>query len=442
MIKVRKRVYSVVSVFLALLLGLSVPAGAELLFARLDGNYANATLGIVLGDGNPVHPLVSNMGGNQGQGIYPFLNAEGKFRVAVTLYTQGKADVVNIHAPGPKEGWAAPETWNRPAESVGSLRNIRSLVAMGGALFGTGYDVSQVSRLAPASGDRYVEDKTYAYVSSAPGYDAHGEGLVAYNDKLYAIFSEGRDIWTASGDYAPNHLVKLDKDLNVLEKKPMLGRNLGGSVPGAFLRQGNLLYVATLGGTQPVENAYNPASCVEIVNLDTMEISAPLKAEAVRAADPTFGHMFGAVASAWDKIYVQATKWSQADGYSIRVYETTAERLAKGDLGTLLKDVQGKNGYASGLSYDSERKYLWVGAGFSLWRYDGSGWKEFDSNALGGNLSSYAAISAPAGSLNPPAPAPGPNQNQPKSGSGGGCDTGLGWMLLLAVVPVVGRRRS
>lgn len=114
-----------------------------------------------------------------------------------------------------------------------------------------------------------------------------------------------------------------------------LGPLRGRIPPAAGVEEGHILdddssYVATLGGIQPVENAYNPASCVEIVNLDTMEILAPLKAEAVKAADPTFGHMFGAVASAWGKIYVQASKWSRADGYSIRVYETTGNVLPRG----------------------------------------------------------------------------------------------------------------
>ena len=69
-------------------------------------------------------------------------------------------------------------------------------------------------------------------------------------------------------DYAPNQLVKLDRDLNVLARKPMLGKNLDGFTPGAYIRQGNLLYIATLGGVQPFGNTYNPESCVEIVNLD------------------------------------------------------------------------------------------------------------------------------------------------------------------------------
>ena len=29
-----------------------------------------------------------------------------------------------------------------------------------------------------------------------------------------------------------------------------------------------------------------------------------------------------------------------------------------------------------GLVYDPERDYLWAGVGYSLWRYDGSNWKE------------------------------------------------------------------
>ena len=71
----------------------------------------------------------------------------------------------------------------------------------------------------------------------------HGEGLVSYGNALYAIFTEGRDVWDISGGgYAPNQLVKLDGNLNVLAKKPMFGKNLDGFTPGAYIRQGNLLY--------------------------------------------------------------------------------------------------------------------------------------------------------------------------------------------------------
>ena len=162
---VRKRVYSVISVFLALLLFLSAPAGAELLFTRQDNSYANTALGIVLGDGNPIHPLVSNMGGNQGQGIYPFVNADGNFRVAITLYTLNGTDVINIHDPGPKENWSVPQTWNRPLEAGTSLHNTRVLVTSGGSLYGTAYDIPTVNRVA-TRGDWYQEDKTYRYVPS------------------------------------------------------------------------------------------------------------------------------------------------------------------------------------------------------------------------------------------------------------------------------------
>ena len=79
----RKRFFSILALILALAFPVA-PAGAELIFTRQDNSYANTALGIVLGDGAPIHPLVSNMGGNQGQGIYPFVNADGNFRVAIT----------------------------------------------------------------------------------------------------------------------------------------------------------------------------------------------------------------------------------------------------------------------------------------------------------------------------------------------------------------------
>ena len=93
----RKRFFSILALILALAFPVA-PAGAELIFTRQDNSYANTALGIVLGDGAPIHPLVSNMGGNQGQGIYPFVNADGNFRVAITLYTHPLSTATNESA--------------------------------------------------------------------------------------------------------------------------------------------------------------------------------------------------------------------------------------------------------------------------------------------------------------------------------------------------------
>ena len=96
------------------LLAASLPAQADLLFTRQDNGYSNTALGIIQGAGDPVSPLVSNMGGNSGQGIYPFKNADGNFRIAITLYTGNGTDVISIYNPGEQSQWTQQSSWKAP----------------------------------------------------------------------------------------------------------------------------------------------------------------------------------------------------------------------------------------------------------------------------------------------------------------------------------------
>lgn len=424
------------------LLAISLPARADLLFTRQDNSYANTALGIIQGSGVPVSPLVSNMGGNAGQGIYPFKNADGYFRVAVTLYTSNGTDVISIYNPGEQSQWTQPSAWKAPLrEATTTLHNTRTMVELNGNLYATAYDIPIVSRVTTA-GDVYKQDKKYEYYHNDSKYDGHGEGLCAYNGSLYAIFTGANDPWdTEHGSYRANCLVKLDADLNEVTSVDMKGRNLDGFTPGAYSQKDGMLYVATLGGVQLFGDKWNTGSCIEAANLATMEVKSLITAEEMNAKDPTFKHMFDAVVFAGDKVYVQAAKWTAGEdyssGYSIRVYETTLEKLQKGDLGTLLKDFNGDYGYRLGLVYDEKTGYLWAGVGYSLWRYDGSSWTEFGSNALSGNISAYTAVN-PIGTITPEDP----DTPSGDGGGSGGCSAGYGLLALLAIVPAALRRKK
>lgn len=391
----KRRIYAAFIFMLLAAFCIASSASADLLYTRQDQDYANTALGIIQGDGAPVSPLVSNMGGNQGQGIYQFTDANGESRVAVSLYTSGGAsDVINIYNPDASSNWAEASAWNAPVEATTSLLNIRRIVSSGSYLYGISYDNNSVNRMA-ASGDRYAEDKTDSYTEE--GKDTHGEALVAYNRNLYAIFSVASgNVWTNNGTYLANKLVKFDEELNRVQTVEMKGKNLDGGAAGAYTLSGNKLYVATLGGVQQFNTNWNPESSIEIVNLDDMTITQPVTAKAVNSKDPTFKHMFKAVVTAGDKVYVQATRWASEGeykpGYSVRIYETTENALASGDLGKLIKEFTGDNGWSSAMLYDEENKAIWCGIGYDLWRYDGSAWKQYDQNALGGRISAFAAV--------------------------------------------------
>ncbi|ANZ44795.1 Synerg-CTERM sorting domain-containing protein [Cloacibacillus porcorum] len=423
------------------LLAASLPAQADLLFTRQDNGYSNTALGIIQGAGDPVSPLVSNMGGNSGQGIYPFKNADGNFRIAITLYTGNGTDVISIYNPGEQSQWTQQSSWKAPLrEATTTLHNTRMMVEMGGSLYATAYDIPIVSRVSTAN-DVYKQDKKYEYYHNDSKYNGHGEALNAYNGNLYAIFTGSNDPWnTTSGSYRLNQLVKLDSELNELARVEMKGKNLDGFTPGAYSQKEGRLYVATLGGVQKFGDEWNPESCIEMADLNTMEVTSLITAGEMNVVDPTFKHMFDAVVFVGDKVYIQAAKWTSGEdytaGYSIRIYETTLEKLSKGDIGKLLRDFTGDYGYRLGLAYDESTNYLWAGVGYSLWRYDGANWTEFGSNALSGNISAYTAVS-PTGTITPVEP----DTPLGDGGGGGGCNGDWGAIALLALMPLFLRRR-
>lgn len=415
---------------------LAAPSYADLLFTRQDQAYSNTALGIFHGADGPVSPLVSNMGGNSGQGIYAFRNAEGAFRVAITLYTGNGTDVISIYDPGDQSSWSGTTAWERPIrEAATTLHNTRMLVELDGNLYATAYDIPIICRITTA-GDVYKQDTKYEYYSADSKYNGHGEALVAYNGNLYGIFTGGVNEMSATkGEYRPNELVKLDKDLNQIELVQMEGKNIDGFTPGAYAVSGSELYVTSLGGTQPFNGQWNTGSRIELVNLDTMEVSTLVTAEDINRIDPTFGHMIGAIAFAGDKIYIQAFKWTASEGaaggFDIRIYETTAADLKNGDIGTLVKEFSGDYGYRVGLVYDEATKYLWAGVGYSIWRFDGTEWTEFDMNALKGIISAFTAVDN-GGSLDPSTPS---GDSGGGGGSGGCSSAAFPAVILVAALP-------
>lgn len=392
--KMKRRIYTAIIFILLSVFCITSIASADLLYTRQDQSYSNTALGIIQGDGAPVNPLVSNMGGNQGQGIYQFTDANGESRVAISLYTMGGAsDVINIYNPDAAPNWGGESAWNAPTEVTTSLLNIRRIVSSGPYLYGVSYDNYSVNRMSVSS-NGYTEDKSCEYTEA--GKETHGEALVAYDGNLYAIFSiSSGNVW-AGGAYTANKLIKFDEELNRVQIVEMKGKNLDGGAAGAYSQSGNKLYVATLGGVQQFDTKWNPESSIEIVNLEDMTITQPVTAQAVNSKDPTFKHMFKAVVIAGDKVYIQATRWASEDeykpGYSVRIYETTESALASGDLGKVIKEFTGDNGWSSAMLYDAENEALWCGIGYDLWRYDGSVWKQYDQNALGGIISAFATI--------------------------------------------------
>ncbi|NLL37522.1 MAG: SYNERG-CTERM sorting domain-containing protein [Fretibacterium sp.] len=435
--KLKRRSFALMTLLFALLF-LAVPqmSDAHLLFTTQE-NYANTALGIIIGD-KVTTPLRSNMGGNNGQTITPFINGDGQLRIAITLYTWGQGDILNLYAPGDPSLWTQPENWEPPLdESEISLQNTRDLTIVGKFLYGIDYDEAKVTcmEVKKAAGKETYEDTglSYTYVPQTPGYEAHGEALFFYGGSLYGLFTEAYKPWEG-GAYSLNRLIKLDGNLTKQDELELKGKNIESGTPGAYALVGKKLFVTSLGGVQSYAGALNPESQIEVVDLGTMETTPLVTAQDMNDKDPTFSHMLFAIAAANGKIYVQAVQWG-TEKYNIRIYETTEEKLVQKDL-TLLKEFTGV-GWRAGLVHDPSTKALWAAVGSSLWRYDynGKSWKEFDKDDLQGDISAFAVLATPEGHGGEP------TQPGHKGDSGGGCDAGFGWLALLALLPAATLRR-
>ncbi len=436
----------------ALVLAFGAPASANLLYTA-QTYYSNTKLGKVVGDTATVLSPVS--GGNWGQGIFPFKDAQNQNRVAVTLY-QGGADTIKILDP-------ASVSWNSPVATPSghSLSNVRKMVSLNGFLYGISYgnnpyggqpsDVAQVRR--------FDMNNSYASGTASFSYNpstgqGHGEGLVAYNNYLYAILTETRGSYPFT--YAPNKLIKLNSTNLSVAGYPvnLSGKNTDGGTHGAYCQNGATLYLTSWGGSQPTDTSYNPESQVERVNLENLSHSTLVTGQQMRARDATWNHHFTAVVINGKDAYIQATTWNRlgGGGGQVRLYKTKASSIGSLGPGNKIKSLDTGDGWRVGMIVDG--KYLYVAAGKKLYRYTmpvkaNSAATVFGPGAnnisLGGDISSFASVpslrgvSAAQVAMDELVQA---KAAKDEKDGGSGCDAGFGWLLLLAVIPVALRRRG
>lgn len=389
------------SVFLAALLmfAAAVPASADVLFTRQATYSDPVALGIIAGDGAPFSPLQSNLGGNQGNRIFPFLDADGNLRIALTFYGgvgQGSADTIRIFDPGARSNWAMPSNWNTPLASVSSsTQNVRALATIGSYMYTTGYDKAIISRVVMVN-NAYTESKVWQH----PEINGkHGEGLFAYNGYLYAIITDTTgDPMQPDVAYGPNQIWKFDRDLNVIDHAKMIGRNMDGQNGGVYVRRGNKLYVCSFGGYQETGGGYNGKTTIEVCDLDTLECTQlALGSDVQEKTGGEWQYMFSGLAFVNDKVYVHGTTWTVVNGeqgnHEMAVYETTEERLLAGDIGERIGLFNGNYGVQMGFTYDPDTGYLWAREGNSLQRLNEDGtWTKFSAADLKGSLTDVAPI--------------------------------------------------
>lgn len=404
--KLRQKLTFILALIAAAVL-VSAPAQADILFTRQTTYSDPVSLGIIVGDGEPFSPLQSNMGGNTGNRIFPFRDAEGNLRIALTFYTgvgQSANDTIDIFNPGARANWGVPANWNTPIKQFTcSTKNVRALATIGSYMYTTGYDKAVVSRVV-MTGDSYVENKVWQHPEIT---GKHGEGLFAYNGYIYAIITDTTgDPMKPTVAYSPNQIWKFDKDLNVIASAEMQGRNMDGQQGGIYTRVGNKLYVCSFGGYQETGGGYNGNTTIEVCDLDTLECTVLATGKEIQEKqDPDWHYMFSGLAFVNSKVYIHGTTWTAPEGqegsHEMVVYETTEERLLAGDIGERMPGASfvGDYGVQMGLTYDPETGYLWAREGDSIQRLNPDGtWTEFDQNALKGSLTDAAPIYAPSSS--------------------------------------------
>lgn len=399
--RIKKATTRLFALFLALLV-FALPASADILFTRQSSYRDPVSLGIISGAYSPYSPLQSNMGGNAGNGIFPFLDANGDLRIALSFYAA--QDTIAIYDPGAEINWTKPANWNVPVkEFTCSVSNVRAMARIGAYLYVTCYDKPIISRVVMTN-DAYAEDKTWTHQGTwVPAtqeyvFTQHGEGLFAYNGYLYAIFSDTANAWDPNVKYGPNQIWKFDKNLNVIASADLKGGNLDGQTGSAYTRDGNKLYLTSLGGYQVTTGGYNTSSTLEIVDLDTLKSTRIMTgADAQEKTGGDWQYMFTGVALSGDKVYLHGTAWTVIHGkqgnHEMVVYETTKSKLASGDIGTRIGLFNGNYGIQKGFCYDHTTGYLWAYEGDSIQRYDGgTSWTKFSMDDLKGSLTAAAPI--------------------------------------------------
>ena len=238
----------------------------------------------------------------------------------------------------------------------------------------------------------------------------------------------------------------------------MEGKNTDGGTHGAYCQDGGTLYLTSWGGSQPIDTSYNPESRVEKVDLEELTHSTLVTGQQMRDDDPTWNHHFTAVVVWGGEVYLQTTTWSRLPdvggrGGQVRLYKKGVADVGNLTSGDKVLSLDTGGGWRVGMIVDGD--YLYVAAGSNLYRYTlpvtaDSAATVFGPGAnnisLGGDISSFASVpslrgvSAAQAAMDELVQAKAAKDE--KDSSSGGCNAGLGWLLLLAVVPVALRRRG
>jgi Synergist-CTERM protein sorting domain-containing protein len=391
-----------VLIALAALIVAVTPANADLYYSVSD--YATGTAGIIIGDNNPQKTVIQNL--NNDAIVLTYKNKEGRARLMTVgrdSWISGAGDDIKIYDPYGGQGWNKKplvefmtkyQTGPFAGKSDGNLHHV---VAVGDFLYGSfwgntysyfGVDyTSKVVKWDMANNFEKVAEYLYKPEEENPLHSANAQGIFAYKDHIYEVYDGYVNKKYVDG---ASCVVKLDLDLNYVDKAPLYGTNFkGGCI------YGNKLYVVSNGGDVYTETPESVGmSNIQVIDLDTMDAKVLITAQDLIAKDPEWNLRFtGVQITPEGKCYIQFYNYHMMGGGQpeAAVYETTLEALeASKDIGELLINYN-FFGWSTDFLYDETTGFLWSALGTDLYRYDptkseGERWTLFDSRALGGNI--------------------------------------------------------
>ncbi len=432
----RKRYSFVLSVIFTLALLLqpplfSAPASADVFYAV--SNYSTGSAGNITknaGGFSVKANLVNNLGRDAWG--FSFRDAGGNERAMVREYRYGPNDTVYI--------WD-PANWKTPIVNESNFgSNIHAVTSHGQYLFAVTYegyfngmsyqDSGEILRIDTANG--YKADKRWQYEMFTNSLGAtcspHGEAVVVYNGKVYALFAIS---YYGVSQYEESELIEFEMDLTPTGRKAKVGKNAL-----RMAEYGGKVYVAAIGGYQGPMTSGNICE-VDLATMTSKEIincadsmQNPSKPGAVSgygisfAKDGTAYIMVGSYSGSADGNMGGNDKYT---GFNGRIFVTTAEALSKiGDPGEVAASYY-DSGFSWDIVFDEKDSTLWCMVGKALEARDKNGalLRRFEPAELGDNIYSVAVMDDLENSGG--GDDDGGDDGNGDSSSGGGCDSDAGY---------------
>lgn len=303
-----------------------------------------------------------------------------------------------------------PASWAVGTVSLNNLYKIQvTTISSVFYMFGIDYDGQTAFRLSTSTGLANLTMDTasgHHFTFSTPttgATEAHGVDLVLGTDKIFTLWISGENL--TAGDSTTSYLnstvVATDMDFGNPSHVGPMGNDSGGSgtLPGknAFSIQpysytsGSTTYkfllLTAVGGAQHHDGSWNPDSCIQKVDVDTLEVDDLLYADTSGGIHTDDQYDFRALAFAStgrpanDEAFVLTGKYDSTWTMNWRLYHMKVGTLLNAG-GVVLSSLTGAtfiqnsstiSGYLWALLYSSSYNKIWFSQGNQLAIYGTSG---------------------------------------------------------------------